>query len=90
MRRLRKLLYTTLPFTFTRNRGVSPEGGGRSLRWERFVEREAFKPGVNSEGMINSETGESAGEDEVTDTGADSSGSRLSLLAQGCLSEAGS
>jgi len=54
------------------------------------VEREAFKPGVNSEGMINSETGESAGEDEVTDTGADSSGSRLSLLAQGCLSEAGS
>ena len=71
-----------------RNRGVSPEGGKGSLGWKEFVKQVGFEPGVKSEGVMDSESGESTVENEVTGVGRDESG--LERLVRGCWIEAGS
>ena len=62
----------------TRNREVSPEGGKGSRGWKGFVGTGRFE----SEEVMDGESGESTGEDEVADVGRDES--ELEWLVRGC------
>ena len=61
----------------------SQSGGKKgSLGWKGFAKQVGFEPGVKKEGMMDGESSESMGEDEVADVGRDES--ELEWLVRDC------